>query len=186
MTLHIILMNLVAPLLAIMAIALHAQWRERAPGALLAGSLLQIVLLWAWHAPPVLQFAARSHSMHLLMQGSLLMAAFVFWSAVLAYRGDRRWKPIMALLVTSKLFCLLAALFVFSPRALYPALAAAAHHPGIASAGGLEDQQLAGLVMLIACPLTFVLSGILLAGRWIFDMEQETATLESSLASRRA
>lgn len=185
MTLHIILMNLVAPVLAIITIALHAPWRERAPSALLAGSVLQILLLWAWHAPPALQFAAEFHPVHVAMQASLLMAAFVFWSAVLAYRGEKRWKPIFALLVTSKLFCLLAALFVFSPRALYPALATAAHHAGVASAGGLEDQQLAGLVMLIACPLTFVLSGILLAGRWIFDLEQEGTPIASGLAGER-
>lgn len=185
MLLHIILMNLVAPLLAGFAVAVSGRWRQWAPRRLLAATILQLALLWGWHAPAVLSLSGRSHLLHLAMQASLLGAAFLFWSAVLGFRSEQRWKPILALLATSKLFCLLAVLFVFSPRLLYAASAAvSAHHGAGAPAAGLEDQQLAGLMMLLACPLTFVLAGIFLAGRWIFDMERMDASPASAARAR--
>jgi putative membrane protein len=50
---------------------------------------------------------------------------------------------VLALLLTGKLTCLLAVLLVFAPRALYPHAA-------------LADQQFAGLLMLAACPLSYL------------------------------
>jgi putative membrane protein len=39
----------------------------------------------------------------------------------------------------------------------------------------LDDQQLAGMLMLIACPLTYVAAGVVLAGRWLFGVEADHA-----------
>ncbi len=160
MLVHILLMNAVAPLLALAARGIVGQGRV---SLLAPATVVQVAALWAWHAPPVLETAVRSGGLHLVMQGSLLLAASWFWSAVFAGR-EPRWRAILALLVTGKLVCLLGVLLVFAPRALYGGLAAG--HAG--SAGTLlADQQLAGLLMLVACPATYVAAGIVIAARWL-------------------
>ncbi|NLS07974.1 hypothetical protein HGP14_32670 [Rhizobium sp. P32RR-XVIII] len=78
--------------------------------------MVQLVALWGWHTPALLNQAIQSHSTHLLMQTSLFLGAFFFWAAIAGFDRDQRWKPIIALLMTSKLFCLLAVLFVLFPR----------------------------------------------------------------------
>ena len=75
--------------------------------------------------------------------------------ALLRLHGTERWHGVLGLLVTGKLSCLLAALLVFAPRPLYP------HRPS-RSAMSLADQQLAGLLMLTACPLSYVVAGIVM------------------------
>ena len=168
MLVHILLMNAVAPLIAL---ALRHRWADPAGlrGWLFLAMTAQLVLLWAWHSPPALDAAARSQALHLAMQASLLICAIWFWSAVFFVRDDGRWKPIVALLLTSKLFCLLGVLLVFAPRLLYPDLLAA--HGGHALPATLADQQLAGLLMLVACPATYVLAGVVIAARWFGDMD---------------
>lgn len=171
MAIHILLMNAVAPLIALAASGLFAEEARLRP-LLFTAMTAQLAVLWAWHTPPALDAALRSRMLHLAMQASLLLCAVWFWSAVFHIRDDRRWRPILALLVTSKLFCLLGVLLVFAPRSLYPALAAGQAHGGMHStASVLGDQQFAGLLMLVACPATYVLAGIVIAARWFRGIE---------------
>jgi putative membrane protein len=159
---HIVLMNLVAPGLVL------AMRRLGWPGAsrfLLPATVIQLGLLWFWHAPFLLPQAMHEPLLQPVMQGTLLAAAVLFWLAVIGASGARSWRPITALLLTSKLFCLLGVLLTFAPRALY------AHHD---AAAGLEDQQLAGLLMLIACPATYLVGAVIIAGRWLSALEGET------------
>lgn len=163
---HILLMNVVAPALALTLIRLSLPLRGR---ALLAATLLQLVLIWGWHAPGVLPIAANHSVLHLAMQASLFAGALLFWGAVFAIGGSDRWKPIVALLVTSKLFCLLGVLLAFSPRLLYdPGMCGPLLCPPPVL---LVDQQLAGLLMLIACPTTYLLAGVVIAARWLVALE---------------
>ena len=55
------------------------------------------------------------------MHGLLLAAALSFWMLFCRLPEARRWHALPALLLTGKLVCLLAALLVFAPRALYGA-----------------------------------------------------------------
>lgn len=174
MAMHILLMNLLAPLAAMTACFVWHQRREPMSGALAFATAAQLLGLWIWHAPPLLTRAFASVSLHLLMYGSLFLTAFLFWWVVLRFRGNHNWKPILSLLVTSKLYCLLGVLFVFAPRTLFTAMAS--HHPGAITpitGAALADQQLAGLLMLVACPATYVLGGIVLGARWLFAMEAD-------------
>jgi putative membrane protein len=103
------------------------------------------------------------------MQMSCFAAALWFWLAILADRSAMRWRALFALLITGKLFCLLGALLVFAPRLLYGDVAA----HGLQVAGhdaALADQQLAGLLMLAVCPLTYVLAGVIIAAQWMSDL----------------
>ncbi|ASP94998.1 cytochrome c oxidase assembly protein [Sinorhizobium meliloti] len=184
MAVHILLMNLAAPLAAFAVTRVRLQRREIAGWALALATFAQIAALWAWHAPPSLNRALEFPTVHLLMNASLFLTAFLFWRVVLRLHGQRSWQPIVALLITSKLYCLLAVLFVFAPRALYPAFAAshAAHAPGAVNAT-LADQQLAGLIMLVACPVTYVLAGIVIAARWLLTMEKDEAGSRTGAAA---
>ncbi|MGE0716022.1 MAG: cytochrome C oxidase assembly protein, partial [Alphaproteobacteria bacterium] len=65
---HLLLMNLVAPALVLAVPALR---RSPMSAVLPAATVGQIVLLWTWHAPPVLDAAMRHHALHLAMQLSL-------------------------------------------------------------------------------------------------------------------
>ncbi|WP_051440885.1 putative membrane protein (plasmid) [Ensifer sp. WSM1721] len=172
MSVHILLMNLVAPLAALGASRIRPERQEVAAGMLALATLAQLVALWTWHAPPLLNRALEFPSVHLLMYGSLFLTAVLFWWTVFRFSKERCWQPIVALLVTSKLYCLLAVLFVFAPRALYPNIAHA--HPSDGApvlSATLADQHLAGLIMLAACPATYVLAAIAIGARWLFAME---------------
>jgi putative membrane protein len=168
MSWHILLMNVLAPLLALSMLR-HAS----APGGILSGqplaaaSLAQIAALWGAHAPPVLSMAMVAPAAHTVVQASLFASSLWFWWAVFAQSRRGLWRSLFALLVTGKLFCLLGALLVFAPRVLYPGvtgLHSVAAHDGLSS---LADQQLAGLLMLVACPLSYVLAATVLAARWL-------------------
>jgi putative membrane protein len=87
-----------------------------------------------------------------------------------------------ALLITGKLFCLLAALLVFSPRVLYPDALAAHRHAPVA-ADLLSDQHLAGLLMLVLCPLTYVLAGVLIAERWLRELRDDGCNAQARSAT---
>jgi putative membrane protein len=108
----------------------------------------------------------------LTMGASLTAAATWFWLAIYAAPATGRWGGIFALLVTGKLFCLLGALLVFAPRSLFVAMMPGADV--VAMPESLADQQLAGLVMLVACPLIYITAGVVLASRWFLGMEAES------------
>lgn len=172
---HILLMNAAAPLavLVLRPVLSRSAFRKGRP-RLAAATMVQLALLWVWHSPRLLQLSLDLPAVGLLMAASLMAAALWFWSAVLAAVGAARWKAIFALLITAKLFCLLGALLVFAPRLLYPELLST-HPVGVDAA--LADQHLAGLLMLAACPLTYVAAGVLIAARWVFELEASAPKL---------
>jgi putative membrane protein len=162
---HLVVMNLAALLLA-MAVRLPV---DRGL-ALVAG--LQVALLWGWHVPAV--YAAAHHDRLLMasMQGSLLAVAFLFWSVLLARPVAAAWPSIFALLLTAKGFCLFGALLCFARRALYPA------HGGDEQSA-LEDQQLAGLLMMASCALVYVATAMTLFVRWLDDAGRTASECET-------
>lgn len=154
---HILMMSAVAPLLAV---ALSRHPADRGSVTLWIATTVQIGLLWAWHLP-ALQQAAGAPAVMLAMHISLLAAATWFWHALMGLSAARRWHALPALLITGKLACLLAALMIFAPRALYDM-------PPHAHAGTpppLDDQQLAGLLMIVACPASYIVAAILVASQ---------------------
>jgi len=159
MAVHIVLMNAIAPAIALAfrRQAVRLRLDRRGGVAMVA----QLALIWGWHSPPVMSAAMHSGLLHLAMQASLFAVALWFWGAVVAFAGDARWRAIVILLVTGKVFCLLGILFVFAPRPLFASI-------GVT----LEDQHLAGLLMVVACPATYVAAGVVIAARWLLSMEE--------------
>lgn len=161
---HIAAMNVVAPLLAGALVRIEGIESRLPDRRLAAAAALQIMLLWGWHSPAILTEAFRSTPLLVLMHLSLFLAAVWFWLGAIA--GARRggWSPLAALLLTGKLFCLLGVLLTFAPRALYEQVAIICYG-GTPLRGLLEDQQLAGLLMLTACPIVYVSAAIAIARR---------------------
>jgi putative membrane protein len=164
MAAHIAAMNVIAPLCAIAIVA--AARRAMGSEAFWTATALQIVTLWAWHLPMAQHFSGHGLAGPLLMHGSLFLVALAFWTSLLRLHGRRRWHGVLGLLVTGKFSCLLAALLVFAPRPLYPS----SHHLSDA----LVDQQLAGLLMITACPLSYVVAGIVMTVQLIRDLPART------------
>lgn len=160
MAAHIAAMNVLAPLAAIAIVP--AIGRQVSTMAFWAASVLQIAALWAWHLPVLQNFSAHGLAGPLLMHASLFLAALAFWTSLQLLRGPQRWHGILGLLMTGKFSCLLAALLVFAPRPLYTL----SHH----APQSLGDQQLAGLLMITACPLSYVVAGIVITVQLINDL----------------
>ncbi|MBM3545540.1 MAG: cytochrome C oxidase assembly protein [Alphaproteobacteria bacterium] len=157
MVLHLAAMNVAAP----MAATVLPAWPARR-SFLWTAALTQILLLWAWHAPASQQAAAAAPLLHVAMLVSLSLVALLFWYAVLSSASERRWSAVMALLLTGKLACLLGALLIFAPSDLY-------------RLGSLDDQQLAGLLMVTACPLSYLVAGVVLAAQALAHPERVEA-----------
>jgi putative membrane protein len=165
---HIIVMNLLVPAVLF---GIPRQWIRGIWQYWPYATTVQLVLLWGWHSPPVLDAAMGSPALKAAMHVTLALAAAGFWAAIIDVPVAGRWRSIFALLVTGKLFCLLGVLLVFAPRTLYGTMPA--HGDGAAMLSPLADQQLAGLIMVVACPLTYVLAGIWIAARWFLALEAQ-------------
>ena len=163
---HLAVMNILAPVLALTL----PQPEESRRGALLAPATLQLVVLWAWHTPTLQQLAAASALAQIGVMAMLAASAVWFWHAVIRAARTGGWQALGGLLVTGKLVCLLGALLIFAPRDLYglPGLALALCITGPSS---LDDQQLAGLLMVTACPLSYLVVGVALAARMLTRLD---------------
>lgn len=159
MAVHITCMNVIAPLAALTlsrveTVALRV-WSI--PSALWLTTLLQLALLWAAHSPYVHHAQQAAPEAGTALHAALLCVALVFWLSILG-ASSRPWQAMLALLISGKFACLLGALLTFAPRPLFTTHPA--HH---GDAALLADQHLAGLVMIAACPLSYVLTAVILA-----------------------
>jgi len=178
---HILAMNVVAPVLVLAAKRLTPRlgetWILRSIGL---ASASQIALLWTWHLPDPLAFAAASGVAMMAMHLSLFAAALWFWICIADEAARSRWRSLGALLITGKLFCLLGVLLALAPRPIYGEairIHAGSWHMPLDHM--LPDQQLAGLLMLVACPLTYLLAGVVIAARWLAEIDRRPAWTSS-------
>jgi putative membrane protein len=165
MTLHVGVIACAAPLLAF-GLAGTARDPARAHPLLFAAlpaAALELVIVWAWHAP-VLHHAARGSTTGLMLeQASFLAAGWFVWMSALGGDphdpGNRAGLGVVALLLTSMHMTLLGAVLSLGPRPLY--------HGGqeLASAAALGDQHLGGAIMLMAGAAVYLIGGLLLAAR---------------------
>ncbi len=169
MATHIILMSALAPFLAVLSIRFASAAVLTTGRALAIVTAAQLALLYAWHAPGVAAYTESHPAAHLSMHASLLAAALLFWLAILGDTGIARWRGVAALAITGKLACLLGVLLVFAPRVLDTSAASW----GATTEMMLADQRLAGLLMLAACPASYVLSGVWIASRWLLALEDD-------------
>jgi putative membrane protein len=121
----------------------HYFWRTVSSAA--SATALQLVALWAWHAPAAFDLALRSDGWHVAQHVSFLVTALLFWHALL--RHSRTGVAVSCLFVTALLSGALGGLMALSASPWYARYAALGVTPhGLTAA---EDQQLAGLLMWI-------------------------------------
>jgi putative membrane protein len=162
MTMHMAVVAIAAPLLA-MGVAGTASDPARKWPRLFAAiplSIVELLVVWAWHAP-VLHHAARHSWPGLTIeQGSFLLAGLLVWISALGgeekFRPERRGAGVIALLLTSMHMTLLGALLALAPRSLY------AHGEGSALTA-LADQQLGGAIMIVSGGASYLMGGLWLS-----------------------
>lgn len=126
---------------------------------------LQSVLIVAWHAPSLFDRALRSEGWHIAQHVSFLVAALLFWRAMLYGRPGRGGAFVAAacLFVTSMIGGGLGALMSFAHSPWYAAYASLGMTP--AGLTPEQDQQLAGLVMWVPGGLYHLAAALWFLGR---------------------
>lgn len=165
MTMHMAVVAVAAPLIALGVSGGRLDLTHRFPALFspIPASLLELLVVWAWHAP-VLHHAARSSVAGLVLeQGAFLFSGLLVWVAALgsesARSGIRAGAGVVALLLTSMHMTLLGALLALAPRALY-------HHGATSHASdALDEQHLGGAIMLAVGGASYLIGGLWLSVR---------------------
>jgi putative membrane protein len=162
MTLHMLVVAVAAPLLALGLAGGRfdpLRWRPRFFSPVPA-SIVELVVVWTWHAP-ALHHAARSDVLIFsIEQATFLAAGLLLWFSVLGAgtlrTANRAGAGIVALLLTSMHMTLLGALLALSPRPLY------GHAVAAGTLSAIDDQQLGGAIMLVVGGVVYLLGGVAL------------------------
>jgi putative membrane protein len=183
---HQLLMLVAAPLLAlarpdIIALwLLPRSWRARvrwlARTAALRGThsplaapipiwIAAAAIVWLWHVPALFQAAVEHAPLHALEHLTLFASALAsWWVALHGGQGTRGYGlAVLWLFATAMHTSLLGALLTMSPRVWYPLYIALAG----GRLAGLEDQQLAGLIMWIPSGTIHTAAGLALFAAWL-------------------
>jgi putative membrane protein len=166
MTLHMGVVTLAAPLIALGLAGGRFDPVARMPGwfAPVPASLVELVVVWGWHAPAAHHWARSSAVGLALEQATFLGSGLLLWLAVLGADGragaERTGAGIFALLLTSMHMTLLGALLALPPRVLYPHHTHGAHAFGLSP---LQDQHLGGAIMLLFGGVVYLLGGLWLS-----------------------
>lgn len=164
MTMHMAVVAVGAPLVALGVAGSARDPVSRWPAwfSAIPASILELVVVWSWHAPALHHATRQGGWVLAIEQLSFLLVGVVLWlSAAAGHPRDaptRRAAGVAGLLFTSTHMTLLGALFALTPRPLY---AHAAH-----AAGGLsplDDQHLGGAIMLLVGGASYLAGGLWLA-----------------------
>ena len=165
MAMHMTVVAVAAPLLAIGLAGSGADPVPRVAWLFspVLASVLEFIVVWAWHAPMLHHAARHAVSMRVLEQGSFLGVGLLLWLA--AFGGgtpaprDRMAAGIGGLLLTSMHMTLLGVLLASASRPLY------AHGAAQGFADALQDQQLGGVLMLGVGGVAYLGGALILLGR---------------------
>jgi putative membrane protein len=163
MSMHVAVVAVAAPLLAARLVQLTPRglWLPRMLAAPVLASVAEFIAIWGWHLPAAHAFARNTVPGLLLEQASFLLSALWLWSAALARPtapGDPAGAGVLALLLTSMHMILLGTLLTLAPRSLY-------HTGAAASAHGLGDLHVGGMIMLLGGGLPYLAGGLFLVWR---------------------
>jgi putative membrane protein len=158
MAMHMAVVAVAAPLLAFGiagTVADPVRLMPRLVGAIPA-SMVELVVVWSWHAPALHQAARHDPAALVLEQTTFAIAGVLLWVAAMG--GDREQRRlragsgVAALLLTSMHMTLLGALFALANRPLF--------HAASSGASSIADQQLGGVIMLLAGGASYLLGGL--------------------------
>jgi putative membrane protein len=172
MALHMGVVAVAAPLLAVGVAGTRFDPVMRAPSLFppVPWSILELVVVWMWHAP-VLHHAARDDlAAFVLEQTSFLLGGFIVWIAAFGggarLRAERTGAGVLALLLTSMHMTLLGAVLALAPRPLF------AHGHAHGWLSPLDDQHVGGAIMLLVGGVSYLAGGLWLAARLLVRRER--------------
>jgi putative membrane protein len=169
MTMHMGVVAVAAPLLALGIAGARLDPVRRAPRLFspVPASILELVVVWAWHMPALHHAARHSAAGLVAEQGTFLLSGLLVWLSAFGGdrggRGPRTGAGVVALLLTSMHMTLLGALLALAPRPLY------AHAHGLFGLTPLEDQHLGGAIMLLVGGVAYLLGGLWLTAGLLRD-----------------
>jgi putative membrane protein len=161
MTMHMSVVAIAAPLLALGIAGSRLDPVHRLPWLFKAIpiSILELIVVWAWHTPALHHTARHSAAGLALEQGTFLVSGLLVWIASVGGAPedrDRQASGVVALLLTSMHMTLLGALIALSPRPLF------AH---VNQEAALAQQHLGGAIMLLVGGVVYLAGGIWLSAR---------------------
>ena len=122
-----------------------------------------VAATWFWHIPATFQLALRSDRWHVVEHACFFTTGLMFWYPVIqpwpATARWPRWAMIPYLLLGDGQNTILAALFMFSGRVIYPYYAAS---PRIAGFTPLGDQIVAGAIMWVPGSIFYLVPAALI------------------------
>jgi putative membrane protein len=124
--------------------------------------IVHIVVLWAWHAPRLYEWAIASSAAHALEHASLILSACAFWAAVFSPRALGSSAAVLYLFAAAGQGTILGALLTFAEAPWYPSHVVSGVAWGLTP---LEDQQLAGLIMWIPGGLSYAVVALAMLAR---------------------
>jgi len=156
-----LLLVLVVPPIALLALPLRGRPGEAGWGEALASWGLGVGAMWLWHAPTLCNAASTSPLVHRLQELSLLGMGAAFWRPVVSARLAP--LPCIAYLFTACVACtVLGVLLTFSPVAVCSVFAHPVDRLGVLplvrEGWGLtpdRDQQVGGLMMWVPACLVY-------------------------------
>ncbi|HEX2529106.1 MAG TPA: cytochrome c oxidase assembly protein [Geminicoccus sp.] len=161
MTIHMGVVAVAAPLIATSIAGTRFDPSARHPILFgpLPASLVELIVVWGWHAPALHEAARSEPVVFLIEQASFLASGLLVWIACLGFaasgRTGRSLLGTLGLLLTSIHMTLLGALLAFAQRPLF----------GHAGLHGLDDQQQGGVVMLLVGGASYLIGGLVLMAR---------------------
>jgi cytochrome c oxidase assembly factor CtaG len=136
-------------------------------------TVIQAIVLWAWHAPALFDRALDSDAWHAAQHLSFVAASLLFWVAMLDPRRGGYLLSAACLFLTSLVEGALGALMALSHGPWYSAYAAM----GVSGIGldPATDQQLAGLIMWVPGGVVHGAAALALLYRWLSTSEGANA-----------
>ncbi len=167
MTMHMVVVAVAAPLIAF-GIA-GGRWdpvvvmpRLFAPVPI---SMLELLVVWSWHAPALHHYARHSVPGLVAEQSMFFFCGLLLWLSAFGGKdpsdSNRAAAGVVGLLLTMMHMVLLGSLLAMTPRPLYDhSENHGASHGGLSP---LEDQHLGGAIMLIGGGVSYLLGGLWLS-----------------------
>jgi putative membrane protein len=130
-------------------------------------TIIQAVVLWGWHAPPLFDRALDSFGWHIAQHACFFLSSLLFWWAMLNPRARANGYGVSAacLFATSLVGGALGALMSLSSSPWYADYAAM----GMTGIGldPVDDQRLAGLIMWIPGGLVHGAAAVAMFFKWL-------------------
>jgi putative membrane protein len=147
-------------------LATKARWIRRGWNAVtapLSAWALFALALWIWHIPAVFNAAVLNEAVHDWQHASFLVAALVFWHALLRHgRHVANGMAVLYLFTTAVHTGMLGALLTFADNPLYFTLNLDLRTTTLST---LEDQRLGGLIMWLPAAIVYASVGLYIASK---------------------